>query len=212
MSSQHKPKSFSYKGPPGVTMPRPRRKKRPTAHDAFIEEACDDAEELLPLSDEDETQQTKKPQPKIIALDGQLGFSHKRKGFDSRTNFTLDVYGDIFSVEYQLKGLIYHLFFLSKFTASSTGSIFKLKMSYGECLYCYIPEKCILKPASFKVNHLKRLTYSNHWVIVTYRNGLTSSISIKGLHWIFLNLLGPSSFKICWIVLVQVQTTNKWSL
>ena len=81
-----------------------RAQKRPTAHEAFIDEAADDGVHQLPLSDEeDETRSRDKL--KIVANDGQLGFSHPKKGFDSRTNFTLDVLGDIYSVEYQLKGI-----------------------------------------------------------------------------------------------------------
>ena len=59
--------------------------------------------EQLPLSDE-EGQAQKKEALKIIARDGQLGFSHQKRGFDPRTNFTLEIIGDIFSVEYRLKG------------------------------------------------------------------------------------------------------------
>jgi hypothetical protein len=88
-------------------MPRARRVRgqdaRPTAHEAFIDNAGDDAEDQHPLSDEEDDTRTKE-KLKIIAQDGQLGFSHTKRGFDSRTNFTLDIHGDIFSVEYQLKG------------------------------------------------------------------------------------------------------------
>ena len=84
-------------------MPRPRRKARPEAFEAFID-VCDDASEQLPLSDDEDDKRSKSKTQKIIARDGQLGFSHPTKGFDSRTNFTLDVFGDIFSIEYQLKG------------------------------------------------------------------------------------------------------------
>ena len=80
----------------------PRRAARPTAHEAFIEETADDGVDQLPLSDEEEDRRSR--DKKIIAQDGQLGFSHAKKGFDSRTNFTLDIIGDIYSVEYQLKG------------------------------------------------------------------------------------------------------------
>ena len=80
----------------------PKRAARPTAHEAFIEETADDGLEQLPLSDEEEDRRSK--DKKIIAQDGQLGFSHAKKGFDSRTNFTLDVIGDIYSYEHQLKG------------------------------------------------------------------------------------------------------------
>ena len=88
-------------------MPRPKRKPRPqdarpTAHDAFIDEAADDGPDHLPLSDEEDN--PKRDNLKIVARDGQLGFSHPTKGFDSRTNFTLEIIGDIFSKEYQLKG------------------------------------------------------------------------------------------------------------
>ena len=89
--------------PPKKT--RPTRATRPTAHEAFIEEAADDGVDQLPLSDEEEDRRPK--DKKIIAQHGQLGFSHPKKGFDSRTNFTLDVIGDIYSVEYQLKGKIH---------------------------------------------------------------------------------------------------------
>ena len=82
--------------------PRKAQNKRPTAHDAFIDNAADDGAEQLPLSDEEE--EPKARDKKIIAQDGQLGFSHTKKGFDSRTNFTLEIIGDIFSLEYQLKG------------------------------------------------------------------------------------------------------------
>ena len=80
----------------------PRRAARPTAHEAIIEETADDSVDQLPLSDEEEDRRSR--DKKIIAQDGQLGFSHAKKGFDSRTNFTLDIIGDIYSVEYQLKG------------------------------------------------------------------------------------------------------------
>ena len=80
------------------------RTVRPTAHEAFIDDEGDDAEEL-PLSDEEGEKGSK--DKKIVAKDGQLGFSHGRKGFDPRSNFTLDVYGDIFSSDYQLKGTRY---------------------------------------------------------------------------------------------------------
>ena len=80
----------------------PRRAARPTAHEAFIEETADDGVDQLPLSNEEEDRRSR--DKKIIAQDGQLGFSHAKKGFDSRTNFTLDIIGDIYSVEYQLKG------------------------------------------------------------------------------------------------------------
>ena len=75
---------------------------RPTAHEAFIDDAADDGLEQLPLSDEEDDRRS--TDKKIIARDGQLGFSNPKKGFDSRTNFTLDIVGDIYSVEYQLKG------------------------------------------------------------------------------------------------------------
>ena len=75
---------------------------RPTAHEAFIDDAADDGLEQLPLSDEDDDRRPK--DKKIICQDGQLGFSHAKKGFDSRTNFTLDIIGDIYSVEHNLKG------------------------------------------------------------------------------------------------------------
>ena len=90
-------------------MPRSRRGKaannaRPTAHEAFIDDRADDGDHDLPLSDEEETTRTKET-PKIIAHDGQLGFSKSKKGFDPRTNFTMEVHGDIYSTEYQLKGI-----------------------------------------------------------------------------------------------------------
>ena len=81
---------------------RTRRPARPTAHEAFIDDAADDGLEQLPLSDEEDDRRSK--DKKIICQDGQLGFSHPNKGFDSRTNFTLDIIGDIYSKEYQLKG------------------------------------------------------------------------------------------------------------
>ena len=79
---------------------------RPTAHEAFITEAADDGIDQLPLSDGEDEPRAKRDKQKIIAQEGQLGFSHEKKGFDSRTNFTLEVIGDIFSIEYQLKGNI----------------------------------------------------------------------------------------------------------
>ena len=85
---------------------RPTR-ARPTAHEAFIDEAADDAIEQLPLSDEEGQPQNKKDALKIIARDGQLGFSHQKRGFDPRTNFTLEIIGDIFSVE-RLDKIIEH--------------------------------------------------------------------------------------------------------
>ena len=87
---------------------RPRRAKRPTAHEAFeaiIE--VDDGLEHLPLSDEEgDPLAPKDKDRKIIARDGQLGFSHSKKGFDSRTNFTFEIFGDIHSLEYQMRGTI----------------------------------------------------------------------------------------------------------
>ena len=83
---------------------RAQNARRPTAHEAFIDEAADDGIDQLPLSDEEDDPRSK-DKLKIVAHDGQLGFSHPKKGFDSRTNFTIDVLGDIYSVEYQLKGI-----------------------------------------------------------------------------------------------------------
>ena len=108
------------------------RNVRPTAHEAFIDDAADDGVDLLPLSDDEDDHRTRDKQ-KIIAQDGQLGFSHPKQGFDSRSNFTLDIIGDIYSVEYQLKG-----------------SVFNLRLSHGEILSCFIPEKCLLIPDKFK--------------------------------------------------------------
>ena len=88
-------------------MPRTRKAKatRPTAHEAFIDAGGDDAEEELPLSDEESNPRSKE-NLKLIAHDGQLGFSHQKQGFDPRTNFTLEIRGDIYSTEYQLKGIV----------------------------------------------------------------------------------------------------------
>ena len=89
-------------------MPRTRRAKantaRPTAHEAFIDDGADDAEHDLPLSDEEENPRAR-DKLKIIAHDGQLGFSNPKKGFDPRTNFTMEFHGHIFAVDYQLKGI-----------------------------------------------------------------------------------------------------------
>ena len=95
-------KSFSRVG----TMPRTRKAKatRPTAHEAFIDAGGDDADEELPLSDEESNPRAKE-KLKLIAHDGQLGFSHPKQGFDPRTNFTLEIHGDIYSTKYQLKGI-----------------------------------------------------------------------------------------------------------
>ena len=60
-------------------------------------------EEELPLSDEESNPRAKE-NLKLIAHDGQLGFSDAKKGFDPRTNFTLEILGDIHSVEFRLKG------------------------------------------------------------------------------------------------------------
>ena len=90
---------------------RPTR-ARPTAHEAFIDDAADDGLDQLPLSDEEGQAQSKKDALKIIARDGQLGFSHQKRGFDPRTNFTLEIIGDIFSVKYQLKGKRFTSFFI----------------------------------------------------------------------------------------------------
>jgi hypothetical protein len=76
------------------------RKKRPSAHQAFLDDTADDGEENLALTDE-ETE--KKSEKKIRAKDGQLGFYYKNN-FDSRTNFTMEVKADIYSQNYQLKG------------------------------------------------------------------------------------------------------------
>ena len=84
--------------------PKKSKRARPTAHDAFISEAADDGINQLPLSDEEDEPRSR-DKLKIIAQDGQLGFSHAKKGFDSRTNFTLEIVGDIFSIEHQLKGI-----------------------------------------------------------------------------------------------------------
>ena len=76
------------------------KRKRPTAHDAFIDSMADDGEGNLGGSDEE---RTKAPDKKIRAKDGQLGF-HTKNQFDSRTNFTLEVKADIYSKQFQLKG------------------------------------------------------------------------------------------------------------
>ena len=79
----------------------PQLRKRPTAHEAFIDSVADDGENLGG-SDED----VQKPEEKKIrAKDGQLGF-YRKKHFDSRTNFTLEVKADIYSKQYRLKGNI----------------------------------------------------------------------------------------------------------
>lgn len=86
---------------------RPRRAQdaRPTAHEAFIDDVADDGVDQLPLSDGEDERERSRDKLKIIAQDGQLGFSHPKKGFDSRTNFTLEIIGDIYSIAYQLKGV-----------------------------------------------------------------------------------------------------------
>ena len=135
-------------------MPRARRVRgqdaRPTAHEAFIDDAGDDAEEQHPLSDEEDDTRTKE-KLKIIAQDGQLGFSHPKKGFDSRNNFTVDIHGDIFSVEYQLKGTNFCFCILNLIFTTFTGSVFNVRLSNGEVLACFVPEKCLLVPDKFKV-------------------------------------------------------------
>ena len=119
-----------------VTIPRARRVRghdtRPTAHEAFIDDAGDDAEEQHPLSDEEDDTRTKEKM-KIIAQDGQLGFSHPKKGFDSRTNFTVDIHGDIFSVEYQLKG--------TNFCFCISNLIFTILLQGAFSMYGYLMEK-----------------------------------------------------------------------
>ena len=110
-----------------------KRDVRPTAPEAFIDHEADDGLDQLPLSDEEDDPKAK-DKMKIIAKDGQLGFHHQKKGFDSRTNFTLEIIGDIYSVEYQLKG-----------------SVFNVKLSNGDTLPCFVPEKCLLLPDKFKV-------------------------------------------------------------
>ena len=79
----------------------PKTRKRPTAHEAFIDDKADDGVDNLPLSDEERPRKSEK---KVRAKDGQLGFYHKTS-FDSRTNFTMEVKADIYSKAYQLKGL-----------------------------------------------------------------------------------------------------------
>ena len=88
---------------PRTRKPRKAQDARPTAHEAFIDDAADDGVDQLPLSDGEDDSHTR-DKLKIIAQDGQLGFSHPKRGFDSRTNFTLEIIGDIYSIEYQLKG------------------------------------------------------------------------------------------------------------
>ena len=79
-------------------MARPRRKRNQS-------KPTDDGSEQLPMSDEDTEERQIKPQDKkLVARDGQLGFSHNKRGFDSRTNFTLEIIGDIHSVDYQIRG------------------------------------------------------------------------------------------------------------
>ena len=92
--------------PPRLKKSRKAQDARPTAHEAFIDEAADDGVDQLPLSDEEEDPRSR-DKMKIIAQEGQIGFSHAKKGFDSRTNFTLEIIGDIYSIEYQLKGDLY---------------------------------------------------------------------------------------------------------
>ena len=75
------------------------KRKRPTAHEAFIDSMADDGDDLGG-SDEERSSSREK---KIRAKDGQLGF-YTKKHFDSRTNFTLEVKADIYSKQYQLKG------------------------------------------------------------------------------------------------------------
>ena len=72
------------------------KRKRPTAHDAYVEAEAND----LGGSDEE---RPPKQEKKIRAKDGQLGF-YTKKYFDSRTNFTIEVEADIYSKQYQLKG------------------------------------------------------------------------------------------------------------
>ena len=79
------------------------KRKRPTAHEAFIDDKADDGDDNLALSDEEQPEKSDK---KIRAKDGQLGFYHKNN-FDSRTNFTLEVKADIFSKCFQLKGKVH---------------------------------------------------------------------------------------------------------
>ena len=73
------------------------KRKRPTAHEAFIDTA--EVDEHGGSDGEKPPKQEKK----IRSKDGQLGF-YSKKYFDSRTNFTLDVKADIYSKQYQLKG------------------------------------------------------------------------------------------------------------
>jgi hypothetical protein len=81
------------------------KRKRPTAHEAFIDSMADDGNGNLGGSDEERPSAKEK---KIRAKDGQLGFYNKNH-FDSRTNFTLEVKADIYSKQYQLKGGITQL-------------------------------------------------------------------------------------------------------
>ena len=135
-------------------MPRTRRRKAntacPTAYEAFIYDGADDAEHDLPLSDEEETTRTK-DKLKILAYYGQLGLSNPTEGFNPRTHFTMEVHGDIFSVDYQLKGI--NINGRSHHNGThNAGSVFNVKLDH-EVLACFVPARCLFVPERFKVRY-----------------------------------------------------------
>ena len=90
------------------------------------------------------------------------------------------------------------------------GSVFNIRLSHGEILSCYVPEKCLLIPDKFKVFNKTIISYPS-LIFNIPRNGATSSTLIRGSHWTFQDCPGPSSSGACWATLPLARTTGRWS-